>query len=99
MTVKTKTYKTRTSMNVDKKLMLQQNFRSLHTDYVENGFEVIYDDSPDIIDDKLIRMKQLKSKLISDSLSFGELKELMRLERGLPIKSGLLQRIRSFLGL
>jgi len=47
MTKKTIMYLTRDSMKFDKTIQAQRKFRSIHTHIIQQGFEVIYDNTPD----------------------------------------------------
>lgn len=124
MTIKTQIYTTRKVMKREKKKMNQLGFRALHTNFIDNdesnGFNVTFVDSIDepknsdesIVKDRLTAL--LIKTLENDTITFQDLKILMRLERDLELKqstidklivvrqgglSGIIQRIKNLFGL
>ena len=83
MTEEIRTYRIEVDMKTDKRVMHSRGFRAFHTDFISNnsanGYQVTYDDTPDPIDPNDERSKILNEKLKDDTLTFSELKELMRL--------------------
>ncbi len=84
MTTKTIHYDTRPEMVTGKAAEATNGFRALHTDFTNNdqaqGFDVFFDDAPGppITPDEQ-RRQDLSAKLKNDTISFPELKELLRL--------------------
>jgi len=123
MTIVIETYPTRKVMKRQKQLKALVGFSSLHTDFIDNKFRVTFvngsDDpanSDEARDDKLkFKLRQLLIRSIeNDTITFTDLKMLMRLERGLKLQqstidklviikqgglSGIVQRIKNLFGL
>jgi len=83
-------------MKLGKQIKQDNGFRALHTDFInneeKNGYRVTYvsgtDDphnSPEEAAKKIKfqQKKQLTVKLVNDTLTFKEFKEMTRLEKGL----------------
>jgi len=120
MTVQIITYPTRKKMNIGKDIMTPLGFRPLHTDFIGDEFRVTFVDGADnpqqSEDDQLkFKLTRLLIKTIeNDTITFSDLKMLMRLERGLELQqstvdkltiikqgglSGIVQRIKNLFNL
>ena len=110
MTVEIKEYKTRKSMKIGKTARNALGWRSLHTDFINNierdGYRVTYVnglDNEENSEDGKIRQLQfhltelLNQRIETDTLTFGELKMLLRLERGMELTPNTVAKIRSLL--
>jgi len=121
--IETEDYFNRKSMDRDKKTRHKNNWRSLHTDIINNKFHVTYvngSDDPDNSEESKerrlqFRLQKLLVKTIeNDTITFNDLKILMRLERGLELQQstidkliivkqggfgGIIQRLKNLFGL
>jgi len=102
MTVETKTFPTRKVMKREKLKMNQLGFRSLHTNFIDNKFEVVFvngsDDpanSEEAEENKLrFKLEKLLIETIeNDTITFDDYKILMRLERNLELKQSTVDKL------
>jgi len=111
MTIEIKEYKTRKSMVRGKKDRSDLGWRGLHTDFINNverdGYRVTYvngidneENSEDAENSRLVvkLQKLLNDRIETDSITFNELKMLLRIERDMQLTPSTLAKIRSLLG-
>ena len=76
-------YTTEAAMKTDKAVKVRQGFRALHIDFINNdksqGYKVTYDNTVLPIDPSHQKRKDLQARLTNNTISFNELKELLRL--------------------
>jgi len=119
LSLETEDYPTRKAMKKGKILRHADGWSSLHTDIINTGFHVTYDKedpnrqpTEEEIREKL--RKLLVKTIENDTITFEDLKMLMRLERGLELEqttidklivvrqggfSGIIQRIKNLFNL
>jgi len=106
LTVVIETYPTRKVMRRDKNIMSKAGFRPLHTDFIDNdkskGFRVTFVnelDDPDNSEEQKTRNLQFKLRKLlirtieNDTITFEDLKILMRLERGLELQQSTIDKL------
>jgi len=100
--IETEIYPTRKVMKREKAKRILNNWRSLHTDFINNKFHVTFvngSDNPDNSDEaKDSRLKHKLTKLLvrtieNDTITFNDLKMLMRLERGLKLQQSTVDKL------
>lgn len=88
MTIETEFYFNRRSMKKAKSQRLENQWRSLHTDIINDRFRVTYvngsdDPKPDESENAKLELQELLlGKLKNNTITFEQLKTLIRLEHG-----------------
>jgi len=98
-------------MKIGKNARVAQGWRALHTDFINNverdGYRVTYvngidneENSEDAEIRRLVRhiIDLLNKRIETDTITFSELKMLMRLERGFELTPSTISKLRSLLG-
>jgi len=88
MTLETEDYATRDLMSQGKIRRASNNWRALHTDFINNnerdGYHVTFVNGADnpqntLENQKVQRMKELEAKVQDDTISLRQIRELLRL--------------------
>lgn len=94
--LRTETYYTRKERNKIVKAANANGESVIHDNFLENDLkELILDVRVDVIPPSFYLHKALEKRLANDTLTFKDMKILMRLERGMPLLQTTLDKIKS----
>jgi len=100
--IETEKYFSQKKMRIGKNVRNSNGWRPLQTDFIDNGFLVTYvigTDDPDNSEEANNRRLKLKLKKLlirtieNDTITFSDLKMLMRLERGLELQQSTIDKL------